>query len=207
MEHVPHHSPAHLRLALNASYDDPSAQNNWQLFLTKPWTMPRIGKDLKLKGDEMCQARFHYRDIVSCVAHPLPLSAYNHTLRYSEHEPFYEMRNDGSGEPYASIMELRTDKIRNFLSTANYPGVADTWVVQYEYLLNKGTQHLLDRIAEWTGVEPRCEAFPPQNRIQKKSRYIDPDHARFIKERLNWTVEGWIGYQPDESLEYNAAPW
>ena len=108
------------------------------------------------------------------VLEPLPHTAYNYTLRYSEHQPFYEMRNDGSGRPYDNIMEMRTDKIRNFLSVANYKGVADLWVLQYEYLVLKGTQHLIDRIEEWTGIPPRCQAKPPQLRKPKASRVCCP---------------------------------
>lgn len=117
------------------------------------------------------------------------------------------MRNDGSGEPYESLLELRTDKIRNFLSVASYEGVSDVWVVQYEYLVHKGTQHLLDRLAEWTGVEPNCEAKPPQTRKPKKSRLIPPEFARHVREHLNWTVEGWIGFEPDPKREETQWDW
>jgi hypothetical protein len=204
MEHVPHHAPAHLRTKPGASTDDHSANNDWKIFMTKPWTMPRYGADLQLKGDEMCQEDFLYRDIVSCVEDPLPEDYYKYTLRYSENQPFYEMRNDGSGLPYNNIMELRTDKIRNFLNTVNYNGVSDVWTLQYEYLVSIGTQHLLDRITEWTGVQPTCKAIAPQVRKPKGSRMIRADFAAHIRENLNWTVEKWIGYSPE--LKYEQAP-
>lgn len=206
MEHVPHHSPAHLRTALNATTNSTNAMNDWEVFLSKPWTMERVGTDLDILAASpndtastiMCQDDFAYRDIISCELEPLPPSHYNYTIRYSEHQPFYEMRNDKSGLPYDNIMDLRTDKIRNFLSVANYPGVADAWVIQYEYLLSKGTQHLLDRIEEWTGIKPQCRPKPPQpNRKQKKSRFITKQFAKHIRMNLNWTVESWIGYEID----------
>lgn len=152
----------------------------------------------------MCQEDFLYRDIVSCVEDPLPESYYKYTLRYSENQPFYEMRNDGSGLPYNNIMELRTDKIRNFLDTVKYNGVSDVWTLQYEYLVSIGTQHLLDRITEWTGVKANCKAIPPQVRKPKGSRMIRADFAAHIRENLNWTVEEWIGYSPE--LKYEQAP-
>ena len=207
MERVPHHSPAHLRTKKNATQDSNDSANDWKVFLTKPWTTKRVGADLKLKGDEMCQEDFHYRDIVSCVMEPLPASAYKFKPRYSEHQPFYEMRNDGSGLPYNNILELRTDKIRNFLSTAKYDGVADVWVLQYEYLVNRGTQRLLERLAEWTGVEPQCEYKPPQNRKQKKTRRITKEFAQHIRLNLNWTVEKWIGYDIEWQREEPAKGW
>jgi hypothetical protein len=98
MEHVPHHSPAHLRTALTADTDMRSSGNDWKIFLTKPWTTNRTGEDLKLFGNETCQEDFPYQDIVSCVIEPLPHEHYNHTIRYSEHQPFYEMI-PGTGKP------------------------------------------------------------------------------------------------------------
>ena len=207
MEHVPHHAPAHLRTMKDADDTASDSQNDWRVFLSKPWTMDRIGSDLLLTGNEICRENFHYRDIISCVPEPLPRTHYNHTLRYSENEPFYEMRNDGSGTPYNNIMELRTDKIRNFLSTSQYPGVADVWILQYEFLLQTGTQHLLDRISEWTGITPTCEAKPPQIRKQKMTRKVTPDFAAYVRKNLNWTVEKLIGYEVELQREQAAHDW
>lgn len=207
MEHVPHHSPAHLRTQLGATMDHHSANNDWLVFLTKPWTTERTGADLLMKGDELCQEDFFYKDIVSCSVEPLPHSYYNHTLRFSEHQPFYEMRNDGSGKPYDNILQMRTDKIRNFLSVIDYPGVADVWSIQYEFLVSQGTQHLLDRIQEWTGIEPHCKPKEPQNRAPKASRVISPEFAAHVRMNLNWTVEDMIGYKPELKREDAPAEW
>lgn len=155
--------------------------------------MERIGTDRWDNLTEPCQEHFDYKDIISCAVEPLPKSAYSKDLHYSRHQPFYEMKNDGSGEPYANIMEMRTDKIRNFLSVKDYDGIADVWTVQYEYLLTRGTAELINQISEWTGIEPTCEPFPPQ---QRKTRPIEVEMANFIRDNLNWTVESWIGYGP-----------
>ena len=209
MERVPHHSPAHLRTALQPQGHPSEANNDWKIFLTKPWTMERIGSDLwsNRTSETACQQHFPFRDIISCDLEPLPHSHYKHTIRYSEHQPFYEMRNDGSGLPHDNILEMRTDKIRNFMSVADYQGVADVWVVQYEYLLAKGTQHLIDRIAEWTGQPAHCQGKPPQVRVPKKSRRVSPEFARHVRLHLNWTVEDWIGYKPDLKREVQEQDW
>ena len=188
MQHVPHHAPSHL-------------DKEWEPFLTIPWTAPRLGDDIEMgktinqsnnsTDTTPCQQQFIYQDIVSCVKRPLPESAYDHKLRFSEDTPFYEMRNDGSGLPFRNIMEMRAAKIENFLSVGDYPGIANLWTVQYEYLLQNGTQRLLDRIRELTGIEPRCEAFPPQNRRKRK---LEPAFVDYITEHLNWTAEAMIGY-------------
>mgnify|MGYP005843947633 CR=1 FL=1 len=178
MHHVPHHSPAH-------------AGVDWKTFLTKTWTTKRIGLDLKLKGDEMCQHHFQYRDLISCIHKPEPWVPVDN--RTSLDKPFYEMRNDGSGEPYDNIMEMRSDKIRNTLEIKDFEGVADLWMIQYEYMLSHGTKELLDRITEWTGVKPKCKPYPPQDR---RVREVPEDFIQFITDHLNWTAEAHIGYEP-----------
>lgn len=108
MERVPHHSPAHIRTLANATTDSPHAENDWRIFLTKPWTMERVGTDVGRRPDERCQEGFVARDIISCDVRPLPSSHYKHKIRYSENEPFYEMRNDGSGLPVRMVIERVT---------------------------------------------------------------------------------------------------
>ena len=202
----------------NADLESRNSDNDWQIFLTKEWTMERVGEDLEVReqarrkgiNDESlipCQEDFTYRDIVSCVKEPLPHSNYNHTIRYSEHQPFYEMRNDGSGLPYANILELRSDKIRNFLSVRKFPNVADVWAVQYEYLLRTGTQNLLRRIQQWTGVVPDCQPHPTQVRQPKKTRFVTPEFAKHVRLHLNWTVEAMIGYNIEWTREDPPREW
>lgn len=188
MQHVPHHSPNHLQYR---------SDRYWKEFLSTEWTMPRIGTDRWNNATQPCQEHFDWKDVISCPVEPLPKSSYK-SLKYSNHQPMYEMRNDGSGEPYKNIMELRADKIRNFLSVKDYQGIADVWVVQYEYLLTKGTQGLIDQVAEWTGLTPNCTASPPQ---QRRNRPVEKNMAEYIRKHLNWTVESWIGYGPHQTQD------
>lgn len=183
MQHVPHHSPNHMQYR-NDRY--------WKEFLTKEWTMPRIGTDRWNNSTEPCQEHFEWKNLVSCPVEPLPKSRYQ-KLAYSNHQPMYEMRNDNSGKPYKNIMEMRADKIRNFLSVKDYQGIADLWIVQYEFLLTKGTQGLIDQVAAFTGLVPNCTASPPQ---QRRNRPISQQMADYIKNHLNWTAESLIGYGP-----------
>lgn len=185
MQKKPHHSPAHLKYR----NDD-----QWKSFLTEPWTMERIGTDRWPNRTEACQEYFEWKDLISCPKVPVPKSEYK-IQKYSNHQPLYEMRNDGSGEPYANILEMRTDKIRNFMTVKDYEGVADVWITQYEYLLTKGTKSMIDEISKLTGIRPTCKPFPAQ---QRRSRPIDADMADYIRKHLNWTTESWIGYSPHE---------
>eukprot|EP00980_Cylindrotheca_fusiformis_P004876 scaffold1036_cov93-Cylindrotheca_fusiformis.AAC.9 len=179
MQKVPHHSPVHVKY-----------RNDWKKFLSTKWTMERIGTDRWPNQTEPCQQFFDWKDIRSCQIMPLPQESYS-KIEYSNDKPFYEMRNDGSGEPYDNIMDMRSDKIRNFLSVKSYEGVADAWYIRYEHLLRQGTKEMIDNIAKITRVEPKCKPFPAQNR---RSRPIEPEMVEYINTHLNWTVEDMIGY-------------
>ena len=182
MRNVPHHSPAHLKL-------------KWEEFIEKEWSMPRIGLDLNMTEHDACQEDFDYNQINSCTVEPLPREVYGKKIRYSEHQPFYELRQDGSGKPFKNIMEMRAAKIRNFLGVREHVGIADVWTIQYEYLLTKGTDHLLEKIEEWTGVKRQCEAFPAQNR---RKRPLSRTFAKYVNKNLDWSAEGLIGFTQEE---------
>mmetsp|Transcript_8712 Transcript_8712/g.13440 ORF Transcript_8712/g.13440 Transcript_8712/m.13440 type:complete len:326 (+) Transcript_8712:181-1158(+) len=179
MRKVPHHSPSHIGL-------------KWKEFLTKEWTTPRIGSDLnmtkKQMKDAICQEGFRYHEIISCELEPVPKTSYS-KIRYSEHQPFYELKSDGT--PYKDIMAMRAAKIRNFMTVRDYVGVADLWTIQYEYLLMNGTDHLISKLEEWTGVERQCKTYPPQNR---RKRPFQKDFAMYVNKNLDWSAEGLIGY-------------
>jgi len=179
---VPHHASNHIGL-------------KWEDFLTREWSTKRLGLDLNISKDSTCQEDFKYQEIISCVLEPLPKSHYGGRIRYSEHQPFYEMRQDGSGKPFRNIMEMRSAKIRNFLEVRNYVGIADVWTIQYEYLLRRGTGHLLDKIEEWTGLNRSCEPYPPQKRRKRK---LSRTFARYLNANLDWSAEGLIGYTQEE---------
>ncbi|KAL7524750.1 hypothetical protein ACHAXR_000702, partial [Thalassiosira sp. AJA248-18] len=111
MRAVPHHASAHLDLP-------------WEKFVTKEWTMNRLYKDEAWRDEQLkhnnatgriCQENFHYHELISCLTRPYPEGYWgphrNH--RFSQHQPFYEMRlNDSEGRPYTNILQMRADKIR-----------------------------------------------------------------------------------------------
>ena len=162
--------------------------------------MDRVGLDLTVdevnRDTKLCQEDFLYRDIVSCYTRPYAKSHFQKS-RYSEHQPFYEMKNDKSGEPYKNILELRTAKIQNFLSTREYKGVHDLWVIQYEQLLKEGTAPIISDIEESTGATANCSPSPPQNR---KRRKIDIELIDYLLKHIDWEVEKEVGYHKDGIL-------
>mmetsp|Transcript_10235 Transcript_10235/g.30228 ORF Transcript_10235/g.30228 Transcript_10235/m.30228 type:complete len:386 (-) Transcript_10235:89-1246(-) len=187
MHQVPHHAPNHVDLS-------------WKEFVTRKWTMERVGKDLDMKESEkvgrVCQEDFYYNDVVTCNQRPYPDGYWNanHKHRYSEHQPFYEMRNDGSGEPYDNVLDLRAAKIYNFLAVTEFPWVEDMWVIRYESLLAEGTEALLKAVEKATGTKAKCKAAESQNRRKRK---IDKKMKEWLKEHVDWKAERLIGYQKD----------
>jgi len=167
----------------------------WNKFITKPWTMDRVGLDLVVSEEEKnntkaCQEAFLFRHIISCHVRPYPLNHFDKT-HFSNHQPFYEMRNDGSGAPFDNILEMRAAKNYNFLLTKDFRFVKQLWVVHYEEMLNGGTEELIRNIEKITGVKSSCKPSPPQHR---KRRPIRRDEIKYLKDHLDWDAEEVIGY-------------
>lgn len=195
MRGKPHHAPEHFYL-------------NWRQFVTKPWTMKRVGHDLDIKGagkeDDKkarkipgleCQENFQYHQVVCCHKYPYKEKKKFH---FSEHHPLYELKNDGSGEPYESIVDLRRDKILNFLDIANFEIVKELKVLKYEDLLDRGTEFVIRGIENSTGVKARCKPTPPQqNRVK---RTLDEEYTKWITEHVDWKVEALIGYSKRDEI-------
>jgi hypothetical protein len=179
----PHHAPAHFDLT-------------WQEFVKRPWTMPagegKLG-NVTLTGTEtethMCQHNFHPHEVVPCRMMEMgvvesggidvPVFA------------VYEMRSDGSGMPYDSILDLRADKIKNFLSIADFDGIQDLFPVQYEQLVRNGTATLIHNLEEALGVQAHCS---PTNPETFPSRALPPEYVKWMKEHVDWETEALIGY-------------
>lgn len=180
MQSVPHHAPMHMGL-------------HWEDFVTKIWTMERYGLDLVNDTSDMCQEDFTYQEIISCNIDPIPLAQITKKLRFSENQPFYEHYPNGTA--YRNIMELRTAKIRNFVEDIiDYDFIHDVWLLQYEQLLQDGTEALLRKIEGIVGFNRTCEAFAPQP--SRRVRNISRAFQRHVTKYLDWETEALIGYAP-----------
>jgi len=158
--------------------------------------MERVGLDLEMTTEEKedpqaCQEDYQYRDVKSCHQRPYP-EGYFDTTHYSNHQPFYEMRYDGTGEPFDNILEMRAAKIRNLLSTNAFKVVKELWILQYEELLRGGTAELIREIEGMTGVKAQCSASPPQDR---KGRRIGKKLVEHMMKKLDWEAEALVGYR------------
>jgi hypothetical protein len=185
MQKRPHHSPEHLRLDMEE-------------FLTKPWTMERPQRDLpyaKFAGP-FCQLGYQYKEVIPCIRvnrAPQPDPNVEHKVSYSGWDAQYELRQDGSGMPYDSLLHLREAKIHNILSIKNWDWVADLQVLQYETLLEKGTEHFLKQIEDILGVQMKCKPSPPAP--ERLSKYEQTTKiTQLINGLLNWKIEKSVGY-------------
>lgn len=194
MKSVPHHASDHIDLP-------------WKTFVTKEWTTKRLFKDEAWKDNQLannktgriCQERFHYHEVVSCLTRPYPEGYWgpHRKHRFSQHQPFYEMKP--SGQPYNNILEMRADKIRNFLESAAYSNVEGFWFYQYESLLKHGTKELVEKIERATGVKrhpERCRIYEPQLR---RKRAMDLAFIDYMLDHVDWKAEAMIGYQKPNS--------
>lgn len=202
MKEVPHHATEHIDLP-------------WMEFVTKEWSMERVCDDISWleiqKKDNassyddvdgrICQENFRYHEVVSCLVRPCPDGywATPRRHRYSRHQPFYEMRvDDPSGRPYGNILEMRADKIRNFVESGTYSNVDGYWHYKYESLLNSGTEDLIERIERATGARrdpDRCRVYGPQER---RERPMDRDFFDYMIEHVDWSAEELVGYRKPE---------
>lgn len=191
MRRKPHHATEHIHL-------------DWKTFVTKPWTMERVGFDLELEGvnatnanskdlrpNVTCKDKFKYHQVNSCLRRPFP-DGYFEKRMWSQHQPYYEMHYD-TGEPYSSLLELRRDKILNLLDTAHYSYVKDHMVVQYENLVSDGTESVIRRIEEATGATAHCEPYPPQKKRAPKE--LNQKFVKWISDHIDWDTEALIGYK------------
>jgi hypothetical protein len=150
----------------------------------------------------LCFEKFYYNQIISCIEGSRNDTSYesygcNPDKDFSCHKPNYELKhnidmNKLTGKAYNSIIDLRRDKIINFVKEVKeFPWVVDVIDVQYEKLLSDGTEFLLKKIEDIAGVKRQCEATSKQTR---KKREISPSMMQWLNENVDWEIEGLIGY-------------
>eukprot|EP00592_Proboscia_alata_P006416 CAMPEP_0194355504 /NCGR_PEP_ID=MMETSP0174-20130528/3403_1 /TAXON_ID=216777 /ORGANISM="Proboscia alata, Strain PI-D3" /LENGTH=331 /DNA_ID=CAMNT_0039124797 /DNA_START=164 /DNA_END=1159 /DNA_ORIENTATION=+ len=195
----PHHATGHWNGRKNQKLE-------WKKFLTTPWTMPRTPNDkdyLQKQFDQgktssamvECQAGFSYRDLNSCLPSPFDEEANKMYRRAGAGLVFpkYEMVPDGSGRAFHSILDLRAEKIENFLSVADYNFVSKLIVVRYEDLKYGGTEMLIREIEEYTGIKAMCKPYAAQ--LKKPGYHLQRDQIEWLNKHVKWKTEHLIGYK------------
>jgi hypothetical protein len=223
MRENPYHSPAHV-----AGYESANTKKNsnidngdgvedafrviplsWQDFVGRPWRTDRTPEDLHIlknatlvketfKG-ETCLYRYSILDAVPCRFD-------NATARYPSipdpllrgYVPLYELRRDHSQKPFDNVLQLRAEKIVNFLVEVPlvYKGLGGYVAARYEDLLREGTKPLLEHVARLVGMPglpPDCfPAGPQPGRLGR--RPVPNDFKRWIVDHMDRDLERLLGY-------------
>jgi len=226
MHEKPYHSPSHVQEF--GSDDGGIVPLPWKEFVTKWWLTKRSEQDLELirtgrhvTYTNSCAGieRFGFQEVVPCLFDSSkPASAgdagaggsdggvYIPESRMRGFWPIYELRRDGSGKPFENILELRTEKIVNFLleipllygGNNNLGGYV---AVRYEDLVQNGTGYLLERISSMIGLDKLpdgCVASSdghPEKYLS--NRYIPSGFREWILEHVDRDVEKLLGYYTD----------
>ena len=190
MRSFPHHSPEHFHL-------------DWPDFVTRTWTMSRYGEDLEYTGwtaetsrnnnaDICVSGDFLPHQVIPCMADRTTVST-----RGIEMQALYELRNDGSGEPYENILDMRKDKIENFLGVADFDRVQDVYIVRYEEAKLNGTSTLIAQLEKALDQKAACK--PEQGDTSFRERSIPKPFREYLKTHVDWGTEAKIGYFPSDS--------
>eukprot|EP00977_Amphora_coffeiformis_P009959 scaffold2327_cov149-Amphora_coffeaeformis.AAC.3 len=191
MNRFPHHSPEHFDL-------------DWKAFVTKPWTMKRYGPDALYEGSTAASTNVSIQclvcpslgphEVIPCMANwtiiqEIPSETNGHRIT----DAFYELRHDGSGQPYDSILELRRDKIRNFLQVADFTSVKQMFAVQYDEMVTEGTDLLVSYLEAALGVKAKCVPYHGKGSPKKP---LDAEFIEYMREHIDWDTEALIGFTP-----------
>lgn len=197
MREAPYHSPHHVA-AMGSGTIQPLP---WKVFVERAWAMKRTPDDLEYiqKGDtkrrDLCVQSFNLNEVVPCIYNISDVGVPEDMER--GYSPIYELRRDNSGQPFANIMELRTDKIVNFLLEIPLIMQPGGFVpVRYEDLLRQGTQFVIDQVAEVIGRAPvaDCQGTPPQpERLGRRA--LEAGFREWIDQHVDPQVEGLLGYR------------
>mmetsp|Transcript_12014 Transcript_12014/g.25387 ORF Transcript_12014/g.25387 Transcript_12014/m.25387 type:complete len:234 (+) Transcript_12014:114-815(+) len=190
MRERPHHAHDHIDM-------------EWKDFVTKPWVGPRGPADqqklhkAKEEGRQIeysgCLAGYKFDEVIPCSeADSIANEGYSTYM--------YELMHDGSSRAYGSIIDLRREKILNFMQVPKFHGVRAFFPERYEALNLRGTADFLRELEEVTGLKAKCEPFKGSGVVKHKE--VDPDYVRWMNKFVDWSAEGMIGYVPREPEEY-----
>ncbi len=181
---------------------------DWTDFVTRRWERKRSNMDENLEDttSAVCSFGFSYNEVIPCMTQRDPTT---------DSFPLYELRPDGT--PHANLLELREDKIKNFLSTANFAGVVDHISIRYEDLVwdddytddglyltlpFPGIAGLLEKIRDQTKLIPDVNAgwIIDEDGVFRAEQLgvgvtkLDPYFVQWMEDNVDWDVEDLVGY-------------
>ena len=227
----PHHAHYHLMWKPpGIIYNEPWKQHahamHWKTFVTRAWYGHRSDRDYDImrerRQQEMrgkCVDRYSFGETVPCSMED------SFEMSVEGLGPYkYELNRDGSGRPYASVIDMRRDKILNHLSVAGFEGTRAFYPLRYEDLKAGGTEELIAEMERVTGLtrSANCVAFEGRAAVQgdqatdgekEESRRmlrtgkdnplhfhkeLPEDFITWMNKYVDWEVEGRLGYSRRE---------
>jgi hypothetical protein len=198
--------PYHMTEHMNGfdEHDKPIPMD-WQEFVKKPWAMKNRSAydfrllEMKRKNPHSflpCRSGLQFQEVMPCRFDPGSLP--NHLVRTQN--PVYELKRGGAmDEPYQTILELRSDKIVNFL--LEVPLLQDLGgflAVRFEDLLRNGTRIFLEQVAELAGIKgglpPECHPQGPKPDMIGR-RKIPDGLKQWVESHLVLRTERILGYR------------
>lgn len=194
MRERPHHAHHHIGM-------------QWKDFVTTPWVGPRLTADIskmkqaKEEGIHIekagCLAGYKFDEVIPCsIEDSIDLEGYSSYM--------YELRHDESHRAYDSIIELRSDKIRNFLQIPQMHGVKAFFPERYEALSMRGTAYFVKQLEEVTGLKANCTPFYGKGSVDHKR--VDPSYMEWMNKYHDWETEALIGYLPRDPINQEDIP-
>ena len=217
MRKRPHHASDHLHIKDYKQF----VEKPWTL---EGHTRPTRDLPYANLSGPICQEGFSYKEIIPCLrSKQKSLNVEEHLHSFSAWDPQYELnvttsttkednksttttvkKDDDHGtisEPYKSILNLRSDKILNHLSIQTWDWISDYILIRYEDLLRNGTQQLISRIEQSSQQLSQCPnglPSPPSPQRLNSSSKLRDSYVKYMNERIIWTTESLIGYEPIE---------
>ena len=130
--------------------------------------------------------------------HNIPKAFLRH-LPFDINNPIYE-HNPIDGRPFENLLQLRTEKVRNFLSLPERWELAGIGFIQYDSLLGNGLKSLTEDIGRTLGIpndnekNNNASTCPSVAPFEKDPYNLTDDYKDWVTKAVNWDVENLIGY-------------
>ncbi|CAB9530446.1 expressed unknown protein [Seminavis robusta] len=192
MREKPYHMPFHMN-----GYDSITNKViplDWDEFTKRQtWTMPLPHQEFPPK-EGSCVQGFSFTEVSPCLFNDTSIVPRN---KWRGHMPVYELQRDGSGIPFSHLLDLRAEKILNFvLEVPLLMALGGFLAVRYEDLVKHGTQGFLEQVAHLLDLQLPSSCKPQPPRPERLGRRTIPSKVRmWMEERLVLETEQLLGYR------------
>jgi hypothetical protein len=203
MREFPYHSPSHLTGFRNSQI----IPLPWQEFVNKTWTTEASRADRTLTTGNrtkiVCTQSFRFDEVKPCILRKDMITGPPWNVPLSRVRGYYPLYEQRRGKPYDHLLQMRSDKIVNWiLQIPLLMKIGGFVVVRYEDILQRGNEYFLQQvnaivnnktIDSHQSLPKHCSILAPQpDRIGK--RYVPSDFKDWINRNIDVETEQLIGY-------------